>query len=101
MAQAKFSAISSPAKCCVRWAPDEPMDGPLRTTRRGRVLEALLERPPANAIAMATSRAMGECFADFRDDPGLRVAIIRSASANFFSAGRDRQEASGGAPPDS
>src|SRR5438270_10123224 len=101
MAQAKFSAISSPAKCCVRWAPDEPMDGPLRTTRRGRVLEVLLDRPPANAIDMATSRAMGKCFADFRDDPELRVAIISSGSAKFFSAGWDLKEAAGGAPPDS
>jgi len=65
------------------------------------VLEVLLDRPPANAIDMATSRAMGKCFADFRDDPELRVAIISSGSAKFFSAGWDLKEAAGGAPPDS
>jgi crotonobetainyl-CoA hydratase len=56
---------------------------------------------PANAIDMATSRAMGECFANFRDDPELRVAIISSGSAKFFSAGWDLREAAEGAPPDS
>jgi len=74
--------------------------GPLRLTRRGRVLEVVFDRPPANAIDVATSQAMGECFAAFRDDPELRVAIIASGSTKFFSAGWDLKEAANGSRPD-
>jgi crotonobetainyl-CoA hydratase len=76
-------------------------DGPLRTTRTGAVLEVVLDRPKANAIDAATSRLMGECFAAFRDDPALRVAIVTGGGDNFFSAGWDLNEAAQGAPPDS
>lgn len=62
---------------------------PVRTTRRGRVLEVTLDRPKANAIDAATSRRMGEVFADFRDDPDLRVAIVTGGGDKFFSAGWD------------
>jgi len=74
---------------------------PLRITRNGAVLEVVLDRPPANAIDAATSRAMGECFAAFRDDPELRVAIISGAGEKLFSAGWDLKEAAEGMPPDS
>ena len=73
----------------------------LRITRNGAVLEVVLDRPPANAIDAATSRAMGECFAAFRDDPELRVAIITGAGEKLFSAGWDLKEAAQGMPPDS
>ena len=79
---------------------EAPSAGPLRLTRRGRVLEMVLDRPPANAIDMATSQAMGKCFAAFRDDPELRVAIIASGSTKFFSAGWDLKEAAEGSRPD-
>ena len=39
---------------------------------------------------------MGEVFADFRDDPDLRVAIVRTAGDKFFSAGWDLKAAAGG-----
>ena len=74
---------------------------PLWITRNGAVLEVVLDRPPANAIDAATSRAMGECFAEFRDDPELRVAIITGAGEKLFSAGWDLKEAAQGMPPDS
>ena len=74
---------------------------PLRVMRNGAVLEVVLDRPPANAIDAATSRAMGECFAAFRDDPELRVAIITGAGEKLFSAGWDLKEAAQGVPPDS
>ncbi len=74
---------------------------PLRITRSGAVIEVVLDRPPANAIDAATSRAMGECFAAFRDDPELRVAIITGAGEKLFSAGWDLKEAAQGMPPDS
>jgi crotonobetainyl-CoA hydratase len=73
---------------------------PLRITRSGPVLEVVLDRPPANAIDAATSRAMGECFAEFRDDPALRVAIVTGAGETLFSAGWDLKEAAHGVPPD-
>ena len=44
----------------------------VRTRRLGAVLEVTLDRPPANAIDLGTSRAMGQAFAAFRDDPALR-----------------------------
>ena len=75
--------------------------GPLRLTRNGPVLEVVLDRPKANAIDAATSQAMGECFAAFRDDPELRVAIVTGAGEKFFSAGWDLKEAALGARPDS
>lgn len=60
------------------------------------VLEVTLDRPKANAIDLATSRAMGEVFASFRDDPELRVAIVRTAGEKFFCAGWDLKAAAGG-----
>lgn len=61
------------------------------------VLEVTLDRPKANAIDLATSRAMGEVFRDFRDDPDLRVAIVRTAGDKFFCAGWDLKAAADGA----
>ena len=75
-------------------------DIPLRVTRNGGVLEVVLDRPRANAIDSATSRAMGQVFLGFRDDPDLRVAIITGAGDRFFSAGWDLKVAAQGEPPD-
>jgi crotonobetainyl-CoA hydratase len=75
-------------------------EGPLRVRRDGAVLEVVLDRPKANAIDAATSRSMGQVFADFRDDPSLRVAIITGAGERFFSAGWDLRAAAQGEPPD-
>lgn len=61
----------------------------LRVEARGPVLEVTLNRPKANAIDSATSRTMGELFAEFRDDPELRVAIVTAAGDRFFCAGWD------------
>jgi crotonobetainyl-CoA hydratase len=71
-------------------------DVPVRTRRLGAVLEVTLDRPPANAIDLATSRRMGRVFADFRDDPQLRVAVLRTAGERFFSAGWDLKAAAAG-----
>jgi crotonobetainyl-CoA hydratase len=73
---------------------------PVRVTRDGAVLEVVLDRPKANAIDAATSRVMGDTFARFRDDPGLRVAIITGEGEKFFSAGWDLKVAARGEPPD-
>jgi crotonobetainyl-CoA hydratase len=67
------------------------------TTRRdGAVLEVTLDRPKANAIDLPTSREMGLTFQAFRDDPDLRVAIMRTAGEEFFSAGWDLKAAANG-----
>ena len=68
----------------------------LKIERRGAVLEVTLDRPKANAIDLETSRAMGEIFTGFRDDPDLRVAIITGGGPKFFSAGWDLKAAAGG-----
>ena len=69
---------------------------PIKTLRYGRVLEVTLDRPNANAIDLATSRIMGDIFADFRDDPELRVAIITAAGEKFFCPGWDLKAAANG-----
>jgi crotonobetainyl-CoA hydratase len=69
---------------------------PIRTRREGAVLEVTLDRPKAYAIDLATSRIMGECFRDFRDDPDLRVAIVTGAGEKFFCPGWDLKAAAAG-----
>ena len=75
-------------------------DAPFTVTRNAGVMELTLQRGKANAIDAATSRALGEVFADFRDDPALRVAIVASGNPRFFSAGWDLTAAAAGEPPD-
>ncbi len=72
------------------------MSDVVTTRREGGILEVTLDRPKANAIDLVTSRIMGETFRDFRDDPELRVAIVRTAGERFFSAGWDLKAAAGG-----
>ncbi len=69
---------------------------PIKTERRGHVLEVTLDRPKANAIDLATSRVMGDVFTDFRDDPDLRVAIVTAAGEKFFCPGWDLKAAAEG-----
>ncbi|MFT6944346.1 MAG: crotonobetainyl-CoA hydratase, partial [Yoonia sp.] len=64
-------------------------DGPIKTKRDGHILEVTLDRPKANAIDLKTSRIMGEVFANFRDDPDLRVALVTGAGDKFFCPGWD------------
>jgi len=64
--------------------------------RRGGVVEIMLDRPPANAMDAATSRALGAAFTAFRDDPALHVAIVTGGGQRFFSAGWDLKAAAAG-----
>jgi crotonobetainyl-CoA hydratase len=73
------------------------MNDEVKVERNGHILEVTLDRPKANAISNAVSRAMGEAFCAFRDDPELRVAIVTGAGERFFSAGWDLKEAAAGA----
>jgi crotonobetainyl-CoA hydratase len=77
------------------------MTTPIRTIRTGAVLEVTIDRPKANAIDAATSRIMGDIFADFRDDPELRVAVLTSTGEKFFCPGWDLKAAAEGEAPDS
>jgi crotonobetainyl-CoA hydratase len=76
------------------------MSDPIRSERRGPVLEVTIDRPKANAIDAPTSRIMGEVFAGFRDDPALRVAILTGAGEKFFCPGWDLKAAAAGETPD-
>lgn len=71
-------------------------DTPIKTRREGGILEVTLDRPKANAIDLATSRIMGQTFRDFRDDPDLRVAILRAEGEKFFCPGWDLKAAADG-----
>lgn len=76
------------------------MTNPIKTERRGAVLEVTIDRPKANAIDAATSRIMGDVFAKFRDDPELRVAILTATGEKFFCPGWDLKAAAAGEAPD-
>jgi len=71
-------------------------DSPVKTHRDGYVLEVTLDRPKANAIDLATSKVMGETFMQFRDDPELRIAILRAEGDRFFCPGWDLKAAADG-----
>lgn len=69
------------------------MSSPVRIDRQTAIWEITLDRPKANAIDAATSRALGEAFMGFRDDPVARVAILTGGGEKFFSAGWDLKDA--------
>ena len=70
--------------------------GAVRAVTDGPVLEVTIDRPKANALDAATSRELGRVFADFRDHPDLRAAILTGAGDRFFSAGWDLNAAAEG-----
>ncbi len=72
------------------------MSDVLTTRSEGGILEVTLDRPKANTINLQTSRLMGDIFKDFRDDPQMRVAIIKTAGDRFFCAGWDLKAAADG-----
>ena len=74
----------------------EETTSPLGLRKSGGILEVSLNRPKANAIDLATSRIMGDVFAEFRDDPNMRVAIFRAEGERFFCAGWDLKAAAEG-----
>ena len=73
----------------------------VRTTRDGAILEVTLDRPKANAIDLPASRRLNAIFTAFRDDPGLRIAIITGSGDKFFSPGWDLKAAANGEESDS
>jgi crotonobetainyl-CoA hydratase len=73
---------------------------PLRAEASGSVLEITLERPPANAVDAATSRALYGAFARLESDPDLRAGIVAAAGGRFFCAGWDLKAAAAGEAAD-
>ena len=72
------------------------MTTPVHVHRRGAITEVTLDRPKANAIDAATSRALYIAFRAFEDDPESRVAILTGAGDRFFCAGWDLKAAAEG-----
>src|SRR5215469_15169241 len=74
--------------------------GPVQAEASGGVLEITLDRPPANAVDVATSYALYEAFARLESDPDLRVGIVTAAGGRFFCAGWDLKAAAAGEAAD-
>ncbi|MGD0639713.1 MAG: enoyl-CoA hydratase-related protein [Roseiarcus sp.] len=68
----------------------------VHVARHGALYQVTLNRPKANAIDAATSRALYVAFRAFQDDPDARVAILTGAGDRFFSAGWDLKAAAAG-----
>jgi crotonobetainyl-CoA hydratase len=69
---------------------------PVHTEATDGVLLVTLDRPKANAIDVATSRALYDAFDRLRRDPDLRVGVVTGAGERFFSAGWDLKAATEG-----
>ena len=78
----------------------DKMNSPIKINKNGSILEVTIDRPKANAIDQKTSIILGETFANFRDDPELKVAIITGEGEKFFSAGWDLKAVSEGEQAD-
>ena len=76
------------------------MENPVKTKIEGSIFEVTIDRPKANAIDAKTSIILGDIFAEFRDNPKLKVAIITGAGEKFFSAGWDLKAVSEGEQAD-
>ncbi len=68
----------------------------VRTEITDGILIITLDRPKANAIDVATSRALHAAFERLHHDDELRVAVLTAAGGRFFSAGWDLKAASNG-----
>jgi crotonobetainyl-CoA hydratase len=69
---------------------------PVRAEQAGDVLVITLDRPPANAVDVATSKALYEAFARLESEPALRAGIVTGAGDRFFCAGWDLKAAAAG-----
>jgi E-phenylitaconyl-CoA hydratase len=61
--------------------------------KEGKIVIITINRPEArNALNSEVRRGLNQVFTDFRDDPGLWVAILTGAGDKAFSAGADIKE---------
>ena len=72
------------------------MNDMVTVTGDGPIREIVFDRPKANAISLAASRALSRAFCAFRDDDGASVAILTGGGEKFFSAGWDLKAAAAG-----
>jgi crotonobetainyl-CoA hydratase len=70
--------------------------GPVPTEVIGQTIVITIDRPPANAVDVMTSRALYAAFDRLRSDPDLRVGIVTGAGDRFFCAGWDLKAAAAG-----
>jgi crotonobetainyl-CoA hydratase len=70
--------------------------GHVRTEVIGQTIVITIDRPPANAIDVTTSRALYAAFDRLRTDPDLRVGVVTGAGDRFFCAGWDLKAAAAG-----
>ena len=70
--------------------------GPVRAEASEGVLVVTLDRPSANAVDVATSRALHDAFVRLENDPELRVGVLTGAGDRFFCAGWDLKAAAAG-----
>ena len=69
---------------------------PVRLNVDDGVLVVTLDRPKANAVDTATSRALHAAFERLRTDGTLRAAVVTGGGERFFSAGWDLKAAADG-----
>ncbi len=72
------------------------MSDMVKVTKNGAVWEIVFDRPKANAISVAASKALSDTFCAYRDDASASVAIITGGGQKFFSAGWDLKAAAAG-----
>jgi crotonobetainyl-CoA hydratase len=72
----------------------------ITVVRNGPLLEITIDRPNANAIDLAASRALNDAVALLRDDKELRIGIVTGAGERFFSPGWDLKAAAAGEESD-
>src|ERR1700728_821406 len=72
------------------------LNGTVRATVEDQTLIVTLDKPKANAVDVATSRALYAAFNRLRRDPALRVGILTGAGERFFCAGWDLKAAAAG-----
>jgi crotonobetainyl-CoA hydratase len=72
----------------------------ITVVRNGPLLEITIDRPNANAIDLAASRALNDAVTLLRDDKQLRIGIVTGAGERFFSPGWDLKAAAAGEESD-
>lgn len=72
---------------------------PVDFERRGQTALITLNRPEKlNALDTGMMLRLGEIWEEFRDDPGLRVAVVTGAGERAFCSGRDLAAGAPGSP---
>jgi enoyl-CoA hydratase/carnithine racemase len=74
----------------VEFRKEEPA-GLVRIERQAAVLRITLNNPPANALSIATMRALAEALDAVAADDAIRVVVLAS-TGKVFSAGHDLKE---------